>query len=117
LISAAETVKSRPIAAPPKEQMQEQQDHHGALHDVDMQRGARKPTEIEKHHAVAADEQKDDAHPHPREETAEDAVPERKPHRRLKRSHRLAQDHVGEEHAANPDDGGKDMERYEDRHM
>jgi hypothetical protein len=43
-------------------------------------------------------------------------VPERKPHRRLEQPYGLAKHHIGEEHASHPDHGGKDMERYEDRH-
>ena len=43
-------------------------------------------------------------------------MPECKPHRRLERSCRLTKHHVGEKHAAHPDHGGKDMERYKDCH-
>ena len=46
----------------------------------------------------------------------EDAVPERQPDRRLERACGRAQDHVGEEHAADPERRGEDMEREEERH-
>ena len=95
--------------------MKEQQHHHDAdaLHDMDVQPGAREASEIEEHHAIATGEQENDARPHPREETAEDAVPEHKPCLGLKRPRRLAQHHVCEEHAAHPHHDGKDMERDE----
>ena len=39
-------------------------------------------------------------------------MPKRKPHRWLKGPRRLVQHHIGEEHPAYPDHGGKDMERF-----
>jgi hypothetical protein len=101
-----------------KEQMQEQQHHHEAraLHDVDMRWGAGEPAESVEQHAVAADEEKADARPHPREEAAQHTMPKRESRRRLKRPHGFAQHHIGKEHPADPDDGGNDVEHYEHCH-
>src|SRR5262249_11136464 len=98
--------------------MQEQQYHHNAhaLHEVDMHPGAREPTEIYEQHSVAAYREKDNARPHRWEKAAEDPMPERKPRRRLERPHGMPQHHIGKEHAAYPDHGGKDMERYKQCH-
>jgi len=106
--------------APPRreEQMREQQHHHNAnaLHDVDRQARAGESAQIEENHAVAAGEQDDDARPHPREEAAEHPAPQCQPRLGRKRSRRGAQSHIGEEHAADPHDGGEDMERDEGCH-
>src|SRR5680860_621195 len=72
--------------------------------------------EIEEDHAVAGCEQDYDAQPHPREEAAKDAVPKLKPRLGRKRPRGRAQHHISEEHAADPDDGGEDMERDEKGH-
>ena len=67
--------------------MQKQQHHHDAdaLHDVDGRAYAGEASEIEEDHRVAADEQENDARPHPWEEALEDALPEPKPRLGLKR--------------------------------
>ena len=101
-----------------KEQMQEQQHHHDAdgLHHVDMQWSAGEPAECAEQHHVAANQQKDDTRPHPREEAAEDPMPKGEPLGRLERPCGRTKHDVGEEHAAHPDDGGKHVERDEQCH-
>jgi len=100
------------------EQIQEQQHHNDAraLHDLDMQWGAGEPAESVEQHAVAADEEKEDARPNPWEETAQHTMPKRESHRRLQQPPGFAQHHIGKEHPADPDNGGKDMQRYEQCH-
>jgi len=91
-----------------EEQMPEQQHHDDAdaLHDMDGQPHPGEPAVIGEDHAVAADEQHEDAQPYPGEKAAEDAAPQRKPRLGRKRTRGGAQHHVGEEHAAHPQDGG-----------
>src|SRR5262245_53318994 len=81
-----------------------------------MQPGAPEAAEVEEQHRVAACEQNDDTGPYPRKEATEHAPPQRKPYRWLERTGRGAQYHVREEHAADPDHGGKNVQRDEQCH-
>jgi hypothetical protein len=58
----------------------------------------------------------DEPDPFTPEEAAEDTMPKGEPLGRLERPCGWAKHHVGKEHAAHPDDGGKHMKRDEQRH-
>src|SRR5262245_50016586 len=101
-----------------EEEMQEQEHHEdaGRLHDMDVEACAREPSEAKKQHGVAAREEYGDAGPDRGKEAAEDPLPERKTQTRFERPRSGTQHHIGEEHAADPHDGGKDMKRNQKRH-
>src|SRR5215510_8805723 len=96
-----------------EEEMQEQKHHNdaGRLHDMDVGPCAFEPSEMEEQHGIAAREEYGDAGPDPGKEAAEDPLPERKTQTRFERPRSGTQHHIGEEHAADPYDGGKDMKR------
>src|SRR5262245_22546263 len=74
------------------------------------------PSEMEEQHGIAAREEYGDAGPDPGKEAAEDPLPERKTQTRFERPRSGTQHHIGEEHAADPYDGGEDMKRNKHRH-
>src|SRR5262245_44725266 len=105
--------------APRGEEEVQEQEHHedaGRLHDMDVEACAREPSETKKQHGIAARQENGDAGPNPGEEAAEDPLPKRKTQTRFERPGGGTQHHIGEEHAADPRDGGKGMKRDQQRH-
>src|SRR5262245_15684692 len=101
-----------------EEEMQEQEHHEeaGSLHDMDVEACAREPAEMEKQHGIAVGEGYAAAGPAPGKEAAADPLPERKTQTRFEWPRSGTQHHIGEEHAADPYDGGKDMKCNQKRH-
>ena len=118
-LSAFAGIDSRAEATPGCEiEVSEGQHHDDAkpLHDVDVEADTAKSAEAEENHGIAARQQRHDARPHPWEEAAEDAAPEREALRRFERSGGGTEHLMSEKHAAHPNDRRKDVEKQADDH-
>jgi len=93
------------------QQPDKQRDHHPAqpLHEVDVQAETLHAAEGHEHHPVAAQQQQQDGDPDPGQKFRKERRPQLQPHRRLERTGRRPQAHIGREHAADPDDGAENM--------
>lgn len=85
-------------------------------HRVNIGADRPKPAEAHEYHGETAYEQDGDAEPDPRKEAREDALPERQADYGFQRTSARPQNQIGEEHAANPDDGSQSVECNSNSH-
>ncbi len=109
---AVTRVQRATVATPRCEvEVEEEQEHDPAeqVHDVNRDAGSGEPAQVPEQHHIAADQQHNHAADHPGKEPLEHGSPEGLAGGSVQAAQARAQNHIGEEHATDPQDGGQSV--------